>query len=291
MLMPLSDRQRSPRPVHAFTLVELLVVIAIIGVLVALLLPAVQASREAARRSSCLNNMMQLGLALHNYELSHETLPPGVSNPEGPISHVESGSHLSWITYILPFIEEGVLYQRLDREAGAYDAANAPVRNCGIQILLCPSFGGRQGGDEEPASSTYAGCHHSIEAPIDVNQSGLLFLNSAIRYEEITDGSSKTILLGEMLAGEDSLGWISGTRDTLRNTGKLVKDRHRGQPTDSEPHPDPLFVGGFGSHHPGTVVFGLADGSVRTIALAIDDMLFQRLGNRADGEIVDSTSF
>jgi prepilin-type N-terminal cleavage/methylation domain-containing protein len=87
---------------RGFTLVELLVVIAIIGILVALLLPAVQSAREAARRVQCLNNVAQLGLAVHNFEFHFEHLPPGVVNPDGPIRSEPQGQHVSWIVQILP---------------------------------------------------------------------------------------------------------------------------------------------------------------------------------------------
>src|SRR5579883_167327 len=89
-----------------FTLIELLVVIAIIAVLIALLLPAVQAAREAARRIQCVNNLMQIGLALQNYQSAHEVLPPGTVNETGPIQSIPSGYHMSWMRQVLPYVEQ-----------------------------------------------------------------------------------------------------------------------------------------------------------------------------------------
>ena len=109
---PTYRRSQAKHP--AFTLVELLVVIAIISILVALLLPAVNAAREAARRTQCKNNVAQLGLALHNYEMAHENLPPGVVNANGPIRSVPEGNHTSWTVQILPMIEEGAAYAAFD---------------------------------------------------------------------------------------------------------------------------------------------------------------------------------
>ena len=131
--------QRKRRP--GFTLVELLVVIAIIGVLVALLLPAVQAAREAARRVSCINNITQLGLSLHNYEFHYESLPAGVTNPDGPIRNEPQGNHVSWIVRILPYMEQNALSRHFDQAAGAYADANSEVRSSRIRILECPSDG------------------------------------------------------------------------------------------------------------------------------------------------------
>src|SRR6187551_2927825 len=112
-LRTLSTRRRS-----GFTLIELLVVIAIISVLIALLLPAVQAAREAARRVQCVNNLMQLGIALHNYESSHEILPPGVINPTGPILNTPKGYHAGWMLQLLPFIEQRSVARRYDDAPG-----------------------------------------------------------------------------------------------------------------------------------------------------------------------------
>jgi hypothetical protein len=275
-----------------------LVVIAIIGVLVALLLPAVQAAREAARRVICVNNQSQLGLAIHNFEFNFEHLPAGVTDKSGPIRNERIGQHLSWIVQILPYMEEVTLYQKFDRAAGAYAPVNAELVSAGVHVLQCPSDWAELSYDpkvpDRPAGNSYAACHHDTEAPINDDNHGLLFLNSKVRYDEILDGSSKTILLAEKVSGKDSLGWASGTRSTLRNTGSIemgsvdIMGPHR-EPTAEADKLGPLYVGGFGSHHSGgIIVTSFADGSVRPITIDIDRKLLQLLGNRADGEIIKS---
>ena len=102
-----SDSKLDPR---GFTLIELLVVIAIIAILIALLLPAVQQAREAARRTQCKNNLMQLGIAFHNYDMAFEMLPPGCVNSTGPIHNIPEGYHMSWTVQILPMMEQQGLF-------------------------------------------------------------------------------------------------------------------------------------------------------------------------------------
>ena len=281
-----------------FTLVELLVVIAIIGILIALLMPAVQSTREVARRTSCLNNLSQLGLAVHNYEFHFETLPPGVTNPDGPIRNEPQGIHVSWIVKVLPYLEERALFDRFDQSAGAYDPKNAAARAAKIRVLMCPSYPGEETNQAQTdALTTYAGCYHDSEAPIDKDNSGLLFLNSKIRYGDIYDGSTKTILIGEYLPNEDALGWVSGTRATLRNPSSLDDGNpyHLQIPLGDEEQNgsfgapiDPLHVGGFGSSHAGGANLEFADGSARFLSYDTDPKLLRQLGNRADGEITDS---
>jgi len=288
------SRSSTHRPLLAgFTLVELLVVIAIIGILVGLLLPAVQAAREAARRCSCANNLVQLGLAVHHYEFNAEQLPSGVINPEGPIRYEEIGQHVSWIVPVLPYIEQANAYRKFDQEAGAYAPVNAPVRNESISILTCPSspFSEASHGDKKFATTHYAGCHHDSEAPIDETNNGVLFLNSRLRLSKVLDGLSQTILLGEMADTKESLGWVSGTRSTLRNTSLINDARIFDRASLREPNPaiEPagsLQVGGFSSFHTGGAQFVLADGSTRFLSQSIDMQLYKKLGNRADGELL-----
>jgi prepilin-type processing-associated H-X9-DG protein len=194
--------------------VELLVVIAIIGILVALLLPAIQASRESARRASCTNNMRQLIIAVHDYELAHEHYPAGTVNPQGPIRNVPVGHHISWIARILPYFEENVLYNNLDLSLSAYHHKNDRARQTTISILVCPS----EASDEWPYSN-YAGCHHDVEAPIDVDNRGVFFLNSQVTRDDLKDGATYTLFLGEKHVDDADLGWLAGTSGTLRNTG------------------------------------------------------------------------
>jgi len=203
----------------AFTLVELLVVIAIIGVLVSLLLPAIQSAREAARRSGCTNNLMQLGMAIHAYESSHLVLPAGVINAAGPIRNEPVGQHIGWLVHLLPHLEEGVAYRHVDQQAGTYHKSNEAVRALRIAVFGCPS---EPGG----TASSYAGCHHDIEAPIDADNNGVFFLNSRLRMKDISDGAKYTIFVGEKRLEPNipDLGWMSGTRATLRNTGTPLNE-------------------------------------------------------------------
>ncbi len=268
-----------------FTLVELLVVIAIIGILIGMLLPAVQQVREAARRCVCSNNMAQLGLAMHNYEFGMEHLPAGVTDNGGaPILTQEIGQHVGFLVELLPFIEQPGIYKNFDASLGTYAVANAPAREMQISTYNCPSFRFQINSTITAGVSNYAGCHHDSEAQIDKDNNGVLFLNSKIRYVDIADGSSNTIMLGEFLPTEDSLGWASGTRSSLRNTGAII-DTKDWELLNSVPEPV-TAVGGFGSSHPGGFNVCLADGSVRTLSNSFDTVVFTHLGNREDGEMM-----
>jgi prepilin-type N-terminal cleavage/methylation domain-containing protein len=312
----------------AFTLVELLVVIAIIGILIALLLPAIQAARENARRANCANNMMQIGVALQSYQSAHLALPSGTIEPKGPIYNVPQGIHLGWMVHILPYIEENTAYKMIDQSLGAYDKKNAKVRALPISLFICPSCYGASFVAGPPhlhiaGVSNYAGCHNDVETPIDENNNGVFYLNSHIREKDITDGASHTIFVGEKTGSQWDLGWMSGTRATLRNCGTAMNQTPWDDLRNDEPAPswgalvenaatgsdnldtsaaeaaptnpaaiptnaDDLKVGGFGACHPHVVNFLFGDGTIQTIGDDIDQKTFEQLGSRNDGQLLTS---
>jgi prepilin-type N-terminal cleavage/methylation domain-containing protein/prepilin-type processing-associated H-X9-DG protein len=300
----------TPRRRAGFTLIELLVVIAIIAVLIALLLPAVQAAREAARRTQCINNLVQIGVAINNYESAFEMFPPGVVNPTGPIVNVPKGYHVSWMVQILPYMEQTNTFKKVDFSTGVYSPTNDTVRLHLIHVYLCPSDSGPRS-TTSAAENNYAACYNDVEAPIDVKNTGVFYLNSSTRYEQITDGSSNTFFVGEKLLASSDLGWMSGTRATLRNTdspptggrfggtpppnfGTVIDaDGNEQAAATPEPgQPDPrLLVGGFSSRHSGGSNFLFGDGSVKFIKGSIRAGVYKHLGNRSDGEMISADTY
>jgi prepilin-type N-terminal cleavage/methylation domain-containing protein/prepilin-type processing-associated H-X9-DG protein len=203
-----------------FTLVELLVVIAIIGLLVALLLPAVQSAREMARATSCQNNLLQLSLGVQAYHNAHGAFPVGTTNDTGPIRNAPQGYHHAWISHILPHVDQQALEKHIDRSQSVYHQANLPVAQFNLNLLTCPSdtfFTGNR------RSTHYAGCHHDQESPIDDDHTGIFVRNKPVSRRDVTDGLAYTLLLGEKLPDAWELGWTSGTRATLRNTGNPIE--------------------------------------------------------------------
>ncbi|MBD3672559.1 MAG: DUF1559 domain-containing protein [Planctomycetaceae bacterium] len=295
---------------RGFTLIELLVVIAIIAVLVALLLPAVQQAREAARRSSCKNNLMQIGIALHSYEMSFEVLPPGSVNTARPIVPSTDEYQMSWWVQLLPYVGEQNAFNKIDFNVGAYHDNNETVRNYSFGLQHCPSSPNVFNSDGNAAISSYYGVHHHEEAPIDVNNTGVMFLNSSVAFDDIQDGRSYTIFVGEadipftptqgQLVEEEGygeainpFGWMSGTASSLRNMGTMINvgiddfNRQRfGQMDNPEAEQEAPQVGGFSSQHTGGAQFLLGDGSVRFISENIEPKTYQFLGHRADGELI-----
>jgi prepilin-type N-terminal cleavage/methylation domain-containing protein len=208
---------------RAFTLVELLVVIAIIGVLVALLLPAVQAAREAARRSSCGNNMKQIGLALHNYHDTNRRFPMAGFLTAPPVTATASNPfHHTWLTALLPFVEQGPLYDNTNMLLPAW---NQPLVALEIPVIRCPSDGGYTSSTAEHHNiglTNYAGSegyHWWETANLDPawggnwtqlqkagDYSGLFTVNRLFDMSNIMDGTSNTVVIAET----DSFGFKWG---------------------------------------------------------------------------------
>jgi prepilin-type N-terminal cleavage/methylation domain-containing protein len=307
---------------RGFTLIELLVVMAIIAVLAACLVPALLGARGAARRVSCVNNLKQVMLAVENYRANYGMLPSGSYDNSGPVPSAPGGYRLSWMASILPYMEQSALYHSVDFNQGPDGPGNLTVRSTRISSLTCPSDGSEtwdsMGGwwkdPYPPGTTSFAGCQNDVESPIDVDNHGVFFLNSHIRVVDVSDGLSQTIFVGEMLR-RSRLGWISGTRATLRNTGqpingidrstlKLVDPQAKPLPEEISPAAlemliddpqrgvSPLYVGGFGSSHPGGGAnFGFGDTSVRFIKQTIDQTVYRRLGHRSDGEFIDGDQY
>ena len=296
---------------RAFTLVELLVVIAIIGILVALLLPAVQAAREAARRISCQNNMKQLGLSLHNYHDTHKALPP---------SRTSRPRH-SWAPFLLPFIEQGNLYDQYNWHVNWDQPGNQPTIATQISTLRCPSAPGGTSRQDTvrpgilAATSDYAPITGIASIVVragyitNTNLQGAMISGRWVRLAEIIDGTSNTIFMGED-AGRPAF-WISGGRGPQNNVpgngnlsvsnGRVIgagwADTSNAIPLHTfrndglrVPGPCPINCTNNNeafSFHPGGVDTVFADGSVRFLAETIGIPTYAGLITRGGGEIVE----
>ncbi len=276
-----------------FSVVEFLVVLAIIAILLSLLLPTFMRGREAARRINCYNSLKQLILATHSYQASHGVLPSGCVDPGGPLADVDEKNRMSWITSLLPYMEQTGVYNSIDFDHGPLDVQNQTARMTTIATLICPSseiklerdppyywIAANQPGQE--GLTSYAGCHHDVEAPIGEYDHGVFYRNSRIRPIDVTDGLSQTITIGEV-ADPSKLGWTSGSRSTLRNTGRPINQTEAELPGG--------VVGGFGGRHGGGAIFAFGDGSVRFIKESIDPAVYRLLGHRSDGEAIDDSSY
>ena len=193
---------RNRRARRAFTHVELLVVIANIGILVGLLLPAVQAAREAARRMQCSNNLKQLGLALHNYELAHRKLP---------FCSGGTGTSYSALSLLLPYMEQGNLHQRINFSLASSDVLNDVPRLTEVVGFRCPS-------DQENTRPSAGGAVNyypnkgTTTLWQDANGNGIFFRNSGVGFRDILDGTSNTAGFSERLLTDGSNAIVSPIR-------------------------------------------------------------------------------
>jgi prepilin-type N-terminal cleavage/methylation domain-containing protein/prepilin-type processing-associated H-X9-DG protein len=290
--------QSRPR---GFTLVELLVVIAIIGILVALLLPAVQAAREAARRTSCFNNMKQIGLALHNYHDTFRTLPPGwlAHDPATLRPWPEGVTGWSWGAMTLPFLEQGTVANSIvNYGLPVMDPANTAARIHYLPVFRCPSdiessrhefdLGTANGSLVPLAIANYVGMFGTVELedceglPVGTTclSDGAFQHQRGIAFADIVDGLSNTFLLGERSSRIEHSTWVGAIPE-----GDEAFARFLGI-ADHPPNTQGVHLDDFMSQHPGGTNFVLADGSVRLIVQTIDLNVYAAMATRGGGEAV-----
>lgn len=303
-----------PKRRGAFTLIELLVVIAIIGILIGLLMPAVQMVREAARRTQCSNNLKQMALAMQNYYDVNRHFPPGYEHP----------SQAMWSAFLLPHIEQNNLFRTLDM-SGPWDVDGSPNElACAtyIQMFQCPSTDVVQHhptgqGFANRVPCNYLACSSGLinresgELPFagSPDSDGIFFRNSKTRMADITDGSSNTVLIGEALFAIDVWGqdydeswevvdhWYIGSNQFQIENPKNGPDNSEeisealgstacpinSTKIDGAPINDKELC--FSSDHPTGIQVAFADGHVRFIAENINPVVWSAVGSRSAGEV------
>jgi hypothetical protein len=237
-----------------------------VPVMIALLLPAVQQAREAARRTQSKNNLKQIALAMHNYHDTFNELPRGtVENDD-----LEPDERLSWAYSILPYIEQQALYESIDGEAGWEAEENSQAVQIAVPFFQNPS---QPGARANPSAGDYVAMagvgKDAATLENDDPRAGIFGYNRVCRFRDITDGTSNTIMITD--ASEPNASYLAGGRATIRGFSQ-----------------SPYLNGpdGIGSPHTGTVQMVLADGSVRAVSVNVDETLLEALATKAGAEDV-----
>ena len=276
---------RNPRA-RGFTLVEFLVVICVVGISLALATPGIVRVRAQARANVCQNNLKHVALAMHNYHDAFNTLPPGwVAKDVNPAT----GACFGWGTFLLPFLEQAPLYNKLNFSMPP-DSNNAALQTP-IALFRCPED---TSGDVNPVrdefgTSNYSGNYGDVGLPGSVKAnpkvSGVLFWNSKVGFRDITDGASNTFLVGERCISSAAAIWM-GVRSNQNAGDNVTACNHAARLN--------TVIDSFSSRHAGGAHFVICDGSVRFVSDEIDSQegvnppkgLYQKLANRNDGQAI-----
>ncbi len=296
----------------AFTLIELLVVLTIAGILIVLLMPAVQAAREAARRTQCKNHLKQMGLALHNYHAAMGVFPPGYVCADAS-DHQNSAPGWGWAAMLLPQLDQSPLYNACNFDLSVNDPANTTVARSRLELFMCPSDT-RAGACDviddamairaaQFATNSYAanfGSWGDIGEEPDLS-TGLFGRNSRVRVQDVIDGTNSTVAIGERVAALTQAPWIGavpfGLAQITAGAPVYSNDEedaavhtlaHVGSFSlcDVESGPDHFF-----SLHKQGAHFLMTDGSVRFLESTIHLDVLHALSTRAGGEPIDGTQF
>lgn len=285
-----------------FTLIELLVVIAIIGVLMGLLLPAVQKVREAASRVRCQNNLKQIGLALHGYHDRMSRFPPGYACTTAWPNN-DSGPGWGWAAYILPDIEQGALYRQLNFNQSCASPTLAGAVATSIKIYQCPSdiaVPTFSVGGVTVAWASYVACNGNdgVDDNSTPPHTGVFVCGQGFSIAEIPDGTSNTLMVGERCTTMSLATWVGAVPGasvpSVRSPGDFSGSSalvlgHCG------PHmPNDAIVtdaDAMSSAHTGGVQFLFGDGSVHMISNTITQQTYDALATRAGGEVVDQSQY
>lgn len=284
---------------RAFTLIELLVVLAIIGAFFSLILAAVQKAREAASRIRCSNNLRQIGLALHQYHDVNRRLPPGTRLPPDPYPY------LTWCARLLPYLEQQPLWLLTQQDYKQNPNFGGPPPHTGLTtiqaVFLCPSEP-RFHGIIRPEGWDVAFTHYlGVSGLSSATYDGLLYLDSHVSFNAITDGTSNTLMVGERPASPDNrFGWWyagvgqegTGDADSIlgvvgyRTTFRTPTCPHGPYAFGPGKDTNPCDTFHFWSHHPGGAQFLMADGSVHFLPYSAQPLM-PALASRAGGDVAD----
>ncbi|MGB9690260.1 DUF1559 domain-containing protein [Thermogutta sp.] len=259
-----------------FTLVELLVVIAIVGMLIGLLLPAVQAAREAARRASCTNNLRQMGLGLHNYHQAMGCFPPGgiehraMINPKTGRPYGPAGRQLAWSVFLLPYVEQKALYDRIDTGKPFDAPENAEAAATILPLYICPSATNQRELRQGRGPCDYGGIYGERITSPNNPPKGMMLYDRALTVADCIDGTSCTLIISEDSGFRDGQ-WINGL-NVFDQAFAINKA--------------PAFENDIRSKHPGGANGLFTDGSVHFLKETMDLKVLAALCTRAGGEIV-----